>query len=130
MATATRTAPAAVRKAAALAAAARIPQQESRRRRRIRSARLSRAIICVICGLFLLGYIGLYAQVTTYGYRRAELARRIRQSEMENEALKAEIQVFSSPDRLAAAAASAGMEPGNKAEFIVRGGEVKVASAE
>jgi cell division protein FtsL len=96
----------------------------------MRNALVFRAAICIIGGISLLGYIGLYAQVTMYGYSRADLSRQIRQAEMENQALKAEIQTLSSPDRLAAAAQGAGMEPGVQVVYVHRPVNVKIARAE
>jgi cell division protein FtsL len=79
----------------------------------------------------LLGYIGMYAQVTMYGYRKAELARELRKVDMQNQALKAEIQMLTSPDRLAAVAESAGMVQSSKIVYIASpGSTVNVAKAE
>ncbi|MBI2842804.1 MAG: hypothetical protein HYX78_05335 [Armatimonadetes bacterium] len=102
----------------------------SRRRRRMRGVAFTRAVACALGVLFLLGYVGLYAQVTMYGYRRAELSRQIRQAEMENQALRAEIQTLSSPDRLAEAALATGLEPSAKCVYISTPRSMKFAKAE
>jgi cell division protein FtsL len=72
----------------------------------------------------------MYAQVALYGYQRAELSRLTRQAEMQNQALRAEIQTLSSPERLAEAAKNAGMVPSTKVVYIPGPGSVKVAKAE
>jgi len=102
----------------------------SRRRKRMRSVILARTVSCVLGMLFLLGYVGLYAQVTLYGYRRADLANQIRQAEMVNQDLRAQIQILTGPDRLAAVAATAGMEPTMKVVCIPAPARVKVAKAD
>lgn len=105
-------------------------QPISRRRRKMRSATVSRTVIFSMLGVLSLGYIGLHAQVATYGYKRDKLFKANRQMKMENQALEAEILTLSSPDRLAAAAASAGMEPGVQVDYISQPTGVKVAKAE
>lgn len=103
----------------------------SRRHRKRRNAVFVRTLAGVVGMVSLLGYIGMYAQVTMYGYRRAELTRQLRQVDMQNQALKAEIQMLTSPDRLAAVAQSAGMVQNTKIVYIASpGSTVNVAKAE
>jgi len=102
----------------------------SRRRRKRQGIIVTRMVLCVLAMVSLLGYIGLYAQVTIYGYKRAELARSLRQIEMENQALRAEIQTLSSPDRLAGVAAANGMQQSVDVVYISERGMVRVARAE
>lgn len=102
----------------------------SRRRRKKQGVIMARTVLCILVMVSLLGYIGLYAQVTIYGYKRAELARSLRQVEMENQALKAEIQTLSSPDRLAAVATANGMQQSVDVVYISERGAVRVARAE
>ena len=104
--------------------------QVSRRRRRKRAAAITRSVICALGIVFLLGYISLYAQVTLYGYRRAELTRQIRDLEMQNQGLRAEIQMLSSPERLSTAAIEAGMVPSASVVYIPRPAGVTVAKAD
>lgn len=124
MAVATKTAPAAKteqrRKSAPV----------SRGCRKRRSAMLRRTILCALGMISLLCYVGLYAQVTLYSYHKSDLARQTRQIEMENQALRAEIQMLSSPERLAAVAVGAGMLPGSDVIYIYPDGGVKVAKAD
>ncbi|MEN6521381.1 MAG: hypothetical protein ABFD46_09580 [Armatimonadota bacterium] len=102
----------------------------SRRYRKRRGVILARTVFCILAMVSLLGYIGLYAQVTIYGYKRAELVKNMRQVEMENQALKAEIQTLSSPERLAEVASATGMTPGSDVVYISTHGDVKVARAD
>ncbi|MEN6370877.1 MAG: hypothetical protein ABFD64_02595 [Armatimonadota bacterium] len=102
----------------------------SRRHRKKRGIILVRTVFCALAMVSLLGYIGLYAQVTIYGYKRAELVKNMRQIEMENQVLRAEIQTLSSPEHLAEAASAAGMTPGSDAVYISTRGDVKVARAD
>lgn len=102
----------------------------SRRHRKRRGVILARTVFCTLAMVSLLGYIGLYAQVTIYGYKRADLVKSIRQIEMENQALRAEIQTLSSPERLAGVASAAGMMPGSDVVYISTRGDVRVARAD
>ncbi len=101
-----------------------------RKHRKRRKAIFIRGVACIVGIVSLLGYIGLYAQITRLGYMRSDLAKQTRQVTMENEALKADIQILSSPDRLSAAADAAGMEPGSSMLYIAVPGGVRVALAE
>ncbi len=101
-----------------------------KRRRKKRNVVVVRVIAGTIALFGLLCYIGLYAQVTIYGYHKAELSSQIRQMEMQNQAIKAEIQTLSSPDRLAATAIEAGMVPGVDVVYISAPKKVKVARAD
>jgi cell division protein FtsL len=102
----------------------------SRRYRKRRGVILARTVLCTLAMVSLLGYIGLYAQVTIYGYKRADLSRSMRQIEMENQALRAEIQTLSSPDRLSAVATASGMTPSSEVVYISTQGDVRVARAD
>lgn len=126
MAVATRTVPAVTGKKRERTAAPPV----SRRHMKRRSVVMSRTVVCILGILLLLCYIGLYAQVTTYGYHRSDLTHQIRQLDMENQALEAEIQMLSCPQRLAAAAVAAGMEPSSDFIYVSVPGKVKVAKAE
>ena len=102
----------------------------SRRHKKRRSVVMSRTVACILGMALLFCYIGLYAQITTYGYHRSDLTRQIRQIDMESQALEAEIQVLSSPDRLAAAAIDAGMVPSSDVVYISTPGKINVAKVE
>jgi len=104
--------------------------QVSRRRRKSRRVVFARTLFSILAVLFLFGYIGLYAQVTIYGYHGADLARQIRQIETENQALRVEIQTLSNPDRLGAVAVGAGMQPRAEVVYIPVPRPVEVAKAE
>jgi cell division protein FtsL len=132
MVTATKTAPAVSKKVeASPAPAGKSSQGFSRRRKKMRRAATTWTVVCTLSVLLPLGYIGLYAQVTTYGYRSAELKDHIHHVEMRNQDLRAEIQWLSSPTRIAAVAADAGMENGSKPSTVVIGSDtVKVARAD
>lgn len=122
--------------AAATATAAKIDQQQNiaprvyRRRRKRRNVTIIRSIFCVLGVLFLLAYIGVYAQVTLYGYHISELQRQIRQVDMENQALQADIHTLSSPERLAAVAVAVGMQPSTQSVFISAPESTTVAKAD
>ncbi|HOK53931.1 MAG TPA: hypothetical protein PKV43_05660, partial [Armatimonadota bacterium] len=99
------------------------------RQRKRRNALIFRSVLAGLLLVFSLGYIGLYAQVTLYGYRRAELGRQIRQIEMENQALEAEIQTLSSPERVSALAVQSGMKPRDDVVYISPSESISVALA-
>lgn len=102
----------------------------SRRHKKRRNAKMVRTVVSLLGMVFLLGYVGLYAQVTLYSYRGDDLTRQIRQAEMQNQALKAEIQTLASPERLAAAASEAGMEPSTDVIYVIPPQQVKIAKAD
>lgn len=104
------------------------PKRRSARRRK--QSGLRKILVLASAMTVLLGYIGVYAQVTHTGYRRAELLTELRSERLENEALRVEIQQLTSPDRLASAAQMAGMLPGTEMNFISSPEPVAVASAD
>lgn len=101
----------------------------SRRRKRRHSVIVARSVICTLGAIFAFGYIGLYGQVMIYGYHKAEVAKQMRQAKTENQALRAEVQILSSPDRLAAVAVSGGMQPAKEVLYITTPANVNVAKA-
>lgn len=101
-----------------------------RKHKKRRNTAVARVTTCSVVMLCLLGYVGTYAQVTRCGYHRARLAQQIRQAESENRALRAEIQMLSSPARLTSAAMAAGMSQGAAPQFIRAQETTKVAKAD
>jgi cell division protein FtsL len=75
-------------------------------------------------------YVGFYAMITQKGYERARLSAELKKAKTENEYLHAELRVLSSPDRLAAAAVSAGMIPSENVQIVRIPTSVTVAKAE
>lgn len=102
----------------------------SRRRRKNRFSPVIKGVICLVGVLSLLGYVGIYAKATVYGYQRAELVRDIKALTMENQSLKADIVALSSPERLSRVAEGAGMAPGTQVDYIGHVDDVTVAKAD
>jgi cell division protein FtsL len=105
-------------------------QRKQRKLRKKRNRTFLKGFAYVFGLISLFGYIGVYAQVTSCGYRRAELQKQIRQAEVENSALRAEIEMLSSPGRLSAAAQGAGMTASADSVFIGGQESTRVAKAE
>jgi cell division protein FtsL len=100
-----------------------------RRRVRRRNAKMLKALFCVIVAGCSLGYVGTYAQVARCGYHKWDLQSKIRQAEATNQSLTGDIQMLSSPARLSAAAAAAGMQQSSATMFIGSPRTAKVAKA-
>ena len=97
----------------------------SRKRNGMRKSLLLAAAMALI-----LGYVGMYAQVTNAGYQRAALLSELRNQRIENEALLVEYRNLTDPKRLQAAAESADMQLGTEISYISSPDPVAVAKAD
>jgi hypothetical protein len=98
--------------------------------RRITNDRMGSAVIVMLLALsVLLMYVGVYAKVTKNGYHRSHLVAELREARMENMRLRADIQMLSSPDRLAQIATTSGMQTGNQFDYVGERPTVVVAEA-
>lgn len=107
-----------------------LPPVTRRRMRKKRNTMVSRVVIGFVVVGALIGYVGIYAQVTMCGYNSAALARQTRQLETENQAVSAQIEALSSPERFAAAAEKAGMVQSPNPIYLSVSGRTKVARAD
>lgn len=105
-------------------------QPRMSKRRRSRSRRMLACLGAAVLLSGLMCYVGLYAMITQKGYERARLSAELKKAKTENEYLQAELRVLSSPDRLAAAAVSAGMIPSENVQIVRIPTSVAVAKAE
>jgi cell division protein FtsL len=119
----------AVPKAATTEYRQQVPARVHRKHKKKRNSKVMRWAVYSVVLLGLIGYVGIYAQVTRCGFTSADLSRQIRQTKMENQGIKADIQVLSSPDRLAAAATAAKMIPSKDSLFIGTHETTRVAKA-
>jgi cell division protein FtsL len=85
-------------------------------------------LVLIALGI-LLGYVGVYAKVTKNGYCRARLNAQVRETRVENQRLRADIQMLSSPDRLGRIAMSAGMQFSGDFDYVRPRPTVVVAEA-
>jgi cell division protein FtsL len=115
--------------------ASELRKDATKRRPKRRAAKRKRSGVCRILLLaaavaLILGYVGIYAQVTHAGYRRAALLSELRQQRLENEALRVQFQNLTSPERLNAAAQAAGMLPSTEISYIGAPKPIAVARAD
>lgn len=116
-------------------AASELRKDATTRRPKRRVVKRKRSGVCRILLLaaavvLILGYVGMYAQVTHAGYQRAALLSELREQRLENEALRVEFQNLTSPERLNAAAQAAGMLPSTEISYIDSPKPVALARAD
>jgi cell division protein FtsL len=120
------------------AVAVAIKQQENNKKRLVRrkarrnplfaSGLKCLAIATVIGGLMC--YVGLYAKITQNGYYKAKLAGELKAAKMQNQYLRADMQMLSNPDRLAVAATQAGMQQSERVLVVRVAKPVALAQAD
>jgi hypothetical protein len=74
-------------------------------------------------------YIGVYAKVTKNGYYRSHVLTQLREARAENVRLRADIQMLSSPDRLAKMANASGMQVCDQFDYLEDNPSLVVADA-
>jgi len=98
--------------------------------RRISRNQMGSVVLSMLIALgILLGYVGMYAKVTKNGYCRSRLSVQVRETRVENQRLRADIQMLSSPDRLAQIAVRAGMQFSGEFDYVRPRPTVVVAEA-
>ncbi|MCL5102521.1 MAG: hypothetical protein M1133_00205 [Armatimonadetes bacterium] len=78
----------------------------------------SRAVICVIAGLSLFGWMSVYAKLTVTGYSRSRLLQMCRQEQLKHERLEVKWNSLSSPHNVVAAAEKSGMVYATDYDYI------------
>lgn len=101
-----------------------------RRRKKAFRAVAARVIISVLLIVFVIGYIGAYAQLRLYGYRKCEYVKEQRQLIAENLSIRAEIDKLSEPDRISSIAEQDGFVAGSEIYRLGQVSSVKLAKAE
>ena len=98
--------------------------------RRVTDDRMGSVVLSMMLVLgMLLAYVGVYAKVTKNGYCRARVNSQLHEALVENQRLKADIQVLTSPDRLAQVATAVGMRQCERFDYFRGPSTVVVADA-
>jgi len=87
------------------------------------------ALAMMLALVVFLAYIGVYAKVTKNGYYRSSQVGRLREARAENQRLRADIQILSSPERLRRIAEKAGMRQCQAFDYLPGRATVVVAEA-
>jgi len=107
-----------------------VVERAVRKRKKALRAAVSRVIISVLLIAFVIGYIGAYAQLRLYGYKKCEYVKVQRKLIAENLSIKAEIDQLAEPDRVSAIAEQDGFVAGSEIYRLGQVSSVKVAKAE
>jgi len=107
-----------------------VVERAVRRRRKAFRAVALRVIVSVLLIGFVIGYIGVYAQLRLYGYKKCEYVKEQRRLVAENLSIRAEIDKLSEPDRVSSIAEQDGFVAGSDVYRLGQVSSVKLAKAE
>jgi len=105
-------------------------ERAMRKRRKVRRAAVLRYAFLAFAAVFVIGYIGVYAQIRLYGYKKCECVKEQRELTAENLSISAEIDKLAEPERVSAIAEQNGFVAGSGIYRLGQVSSMKVAKAE